>query len=174
MRPLHCKRPFLFACLLVVDVCIIVLWLASLFWTEYMDGPLSYHSPYNVHLQYLHNVQCIGGRFVVEYFDFTSYSFERPKGRFDVRYPISWIGRIGFVSPTVNRDDGRLLVDIPLWIVACVLTLGAIATGRVPVPEAESGHCAVCGYDLTGNLSGRCPECGSAVGAAEHESHECV
>jgi len=23
------------------------------------------------------------------------------------------------------------------------------------------GHCAECGYDLTGNISGRCPECGT-------------
>lgn len=27
-----------------------------------------------------------------------------------------------------------------------------------------SGHCASCGYDLTGNVSGRCPECGREIG----------
>lgn len=27
----------------------------------------------------------------------------------------------------------------------------------------RSGHCAGCGYDLTGNESGRCPECGIAA-----------
>lgn len=26
------------------------------------------------------------------------------------------------------------------------------------------GHCRGCGYDLTGNVSGRCPECGQQVG----------
>lgn len=26
-------------------------------------------------------------------------------------------------------------------------------------------HCAKCAYDLTGNLSGTCPECGTAIGA---------
>ncbi len=26
------------------------------------------------------------------------------------------------------------------------------------------GHCQHCGYNLTGNVSGRCPECGTAVG----------
>ena len=26
------------------------------------------------------------------------------------------------------------------------------------------GHCQGCGYDLTGNVSGRCPECGREVG----------
>jgi ABC-type ATPase with predicted acetyltransferase domain len=25
------------------------------------------------------------------------------------------------------------------------------------------GHCQKCGYDLTGNVSGRCPECGTAI-----------
>lgn len=25
------------------------------------------------------------------------------------------------------------------------------------------GHCQTCGYDLTGNLSGVCPECGTEV-----------
>jgi predicted Zn-ribbon and HTH transcriptional regulator len=28
------------------------------------------------------------------------------------------------------------------------------------------GHCRSCGYDLTANASGRCPECGAAVDAA--------
>jgi|tagenome__1003787_1003787.scaffolds.fasta_scaffold17314810_2 hypothetical protein len=31
----------------------------------------------------------------------------------------------------------------------------------------EQGRCASCGYDLTGNVSGRCPECG-AIASAEH------
>jgi hypothetical protein len=25
------------------------------------------------------------------------------------------------------------------------------------------GHCQKCGYDLTGNVSGRCPECGTPI-----------
>jgi predicted amidophosphoribosyltransferase len=25
------------------------------------------------------------------------------------------------------------------------------------------GHCQNCGYNLTGNVSGRCPECGQAI-----------
>ena len=25
------------------------------------------------------------------------------------------------------------------------------------------GHCQKCGYDLTGNVSGRCPECGTEL-----------
>jgi hypothetical protein len=29
--------------------------------------------------------------------------------------------------------------------------------------RASAGHCARCGYDLTGNVSGICPECGHAI-----------
>ena len=30
-----------------------------------------------------------------------------------------------------------------------------------PDPRTLSGHCNKCGYNLTGNLSGICPECGT-------------
>src|SRR5206468_1705857 len=30
---------------------------------------------------------------------------------------------------------------------------------------SDSPLCTVCGYDLTGNLSGTCPECGKGIGA---------
>src|SRR5436309_2931338 len=32
--------------------------------------------------------------------------------------------------------------------------------------RAGRGECLGCGYDLTGNASGRCPECGAAIGPA--------
>ncbi|HPM24999.1 MAG TPA: hypothetical protein PLP66_13915 [Phycisphaerae bacterium] len=38
---------------------------------------------------------------------------------------------------------------------------------RTPRPH---GHCPKCGYDLTGNTSGVCPECGGAV--SRHDGHE--
>ncbi len=33
-----------------------------------------------------------------------------------------------------------------------------------PIPDA--GHCPICEYDLRGNASGRCPECGTPIAAA--------
>jgi hypothetical protein len=36
---------------------------------------------------------------------------------------------------------------------------GGAGFNRVPVPP----KCEVCGYDLTGNMSGRCPECGHDI-----------
>jgi len=32
-----------------------------------------------------------------------------------------------------------------------------------PSDRHSPGHCQTCGYDLTGNESGRCPECGTEV-----------
>ena len=29
--------------------------------------------------------------------------------------------------------------------------------------RASTGRCARCGYDLTGNVSGACPECGTPI-----------
>ncbi len=37
---------------------------------------------------------------------------------------------------------------------------------RAPGP----GDCAQCGYDLTGNVSGRCPECGAEVGGKDDKA----
>ena len=53
---------------------------------------------------------------------------------------------------------------IPMWLVFVVLAIPAIVLWwrdlRARVP---AGCCAVCGYCLEGNVSGRCPECGTAV-----------
>ena len=45
-----------------------------------------------------------------------------------------------------------VLIATPGLIVAVLIA----ATGREPQPN----RCRVCGYDLTGNVSGKCPECG--------------
>jgi len=39
------------------------------------------------------------------------------------------------------------------------VTLFFLIPKRIP-----PGHCQTCGYDLTGNVSGRCPECGTPIG----------
>ncbi len=76
----------------------------------------------------------------------------------------------------VSDDGARVLgspyvpacewsVDLPFWfpLALCVVPTAYLwwRRGRRIPP----GHCRKCGYNLTGNVSGRCPECGSAVAA---------
>ena len=74
--------------------------------------------------------------------------------------PLRYHAGMGFAS---------VLLDVLLLVVA-VATLhvasraGAYLTDRFfPNPEARRrrGLCAACGYNLRGNLSGVCPECGT-------------
>ena len=51
-----------------------------------------------------------------------------------------------------------LLVTMCVYVAA--VTTAAFAEGLKWVP---AGHCRKCGYNLTGNVSGRCPECGAPV-----------
>ncbi len=54
----------------------------------------------------------------------------------------------------------------PTWLIVAAITILAAYTGhlwwRDRLPAA--GHCPACAYDLRGNISGRCPECGTLVG----------
>jgi hypothetical protein len=61
---------------------------------------------------------------------------------------------------------GRLVMAAPLRMLA-ILTLWLVAAlavwFRFGKSTPDDGRCKRCGYDLTGNLSGRCPECGTAT-----------
>lgn len=63
----------------------------------------------------------------------------------------------------VSRPGSGWFADIPLWIpfVTCC-TIAAVVHRHVRKPKP--GTCAKCGYNLTGNTSGACPECGTATG----------
>ncbi len=72
--------------------------------------------------------------------------------------------RMGLFLPYTVEWWWQKLIVIPLWIM--FLPMMAISTlfwwlghrGRLP-----PGSCKDCGYNLTGNVSGRCPECGNAT-----------
>ncbi len=52
---------------------------------------------------------------------------------------------------------------IPLWLPILLLLIPTVYLWWLDRDAIEPGHCVQCGYDLTGNVSGRCPECGGAI-----------
>jgi hypothetical protein len=74
------------------------------------------------------------------------------------RFELDWVPH---VADCMQSSVGSWWeVNVPLWLPLLVTAIPAVrmVSGRRRVP---SGHCQNCGYDLTGNVSGRCPECGS-------------
>lgn len=69
----------------------------------------------------------------------------------------------GWTWLPVRRDIGTIsLLVLPLWIPFLVL---ALPTGWLFYLDrrAVPGHCPKCRYDLRGNTTTVCPECGHAV-----------
>jgi hypothetical protein len=53
---------------------------------------------------------------------------------------------------------------VPFWLVVLVTgTAPAVHLWRKRRARMAAGRCVSCGYNLTGNVSGVCPECGSPV-----------
>ena len=71
--------------------------------------------------------------------------------------PLTWFGRLG-VSRTRISASGYVHLSLPL-----LATLFPALMLWWPRRLSLPGHCAPCGYDLTGNVSGVCPECGEKV-----------
>ena len=64
-------------------------------------------------------------------------------------------------------DFTSRLHRFPLWIPLALFVIWTAFAWRSYVRnQPRFGTCSSCGYDLSGNLSGVCPECGVAVGAA--------
>ncbi len=53
-------------------------------------------------------------------------------------------------------------ITLPLWLPFLLTAIPTVILWRRD-RRIPPGHCQRCGYDLTGNVSGRCPECGSAI-----------
>ena len=77
-------------------------------------------------------------------------------------------GQIEFAQGELCRQMGDVFVTIvPLWPISAALGFAAVAFWILDQRPSQPGRCHKCGYDLTGNVSGRCPECGWRVKKAE-------
>ena len=73
-------------------------------------------------------------------------------------------GKLPYVPPIWTR---RVLVQLPMWFPTVLFAAYPIfAFIRGPLRRwrrRRKGLCITCGYDLTGNVSGVCPECGAEI-----------
>jgi len=69
--------------------------------------------------------------------------------------------------PEIYSVAGGQVAIVPFWLVIAVFCPIAFVQWRRTIRELRipPGHCPTCGYDLTGNISGVCPECGGKVTA---------
>ena len=70
---------------------------------------------------------------------------------------------LGLVWPELRALDRDLVSFVmPFW---CLLVLTAIPTALLWDRDRRKppGNCQQCGYDLAGNESGVCPECGTKI-----------
>lgn len=85
--------------------------------------------------------------------------------------------KLGIVLPRYLRQRlavtggscEALILILPLWVP--VFIFGPIAVFLVLFPRTiPPTHCQQCGYDLTANVSGKCPECGAAYSVDQIQS----
>ena len=99
--------------------------------------------------------------------------------------PTKQASRSEFRNPLqFDRTQGSLLlrsvrhgqyrttwIVFPFWLLTALLAvLGAVPVFRGPVRQVWRrwrGYCVTCGYNLTGNRSGRCPECGEHIHSSD-------
>jgi hypothetical protein len=76
----------------------------------------------------------------------------------------SLLNRLGFYGSMSNeKGDLSVVATVPFWLVTPIAAAPVLVVFAREVRRrrrAARNRCAVCGYDLTGNVSGVCPECG--------------
>jgi len=89
----------------------------------------------------------------------------------------TWLGCKFYSGQSVWPDGNTWAVHsalLPPWelpIPFLLYPLFALLLGSYRLlRRIPTGHCQKCGYDLTGNVSGRCPECGSVITAVSPPS----
>lgn len=82
---------------------------------------------------------------------------------------IPWIGILFFLLFVVRITSVGLVIAAPTIIVAGVINF--FLFDRAVVRERTGFRCRGCGYDLQGQVEGRCPECGAKFELAALAAH---
>ncbi len=82
---------------------------------------------------------------------------------------LCWAGLLGGSTlATSLMERGSIFPGaVPLAVIMLAVSISSVATlAHFPARPPLPGFCAGCGYNLTGNVSGICPECGRAAASA--------
>ena len=77
-----------------------------------------------------------------------------------------WHGPTRETCPPLSGRRWVWVLSVPLWLVLVVLALPTAFLWWRDRRCIREGFCRKCGYDLTGNVSGRCPECGTEINSS--------
>lgn len=72
--------------------------------------------------------------------------------------PMPFVG----ACPLIGKRTGVVVAGVPYWLPMILFGVVAAVLFRWDRPARE-GSCVGCGYDLRGNTTGRCPECGNVI-----------
>lgn len=78
-------------------------------------------------------------------------------------YHMTWQGQT-FTETAFNWKDGCARLAVAAFFLSAFVPIyKAVERHCVRSAERAEGSCGTCGYNLTGNVSGVCPECGTPV-----------
>lgn len=67
------------------------------------------------------------------------------------------------LRPSIARQIGMRWINLPTWIPLILVAAPTAILWRAHMKRPRKGACPSCRYNLTGNVSGVCPECGTSV-----------
>ena len=97
------------------------------------------------------------------YFESGAYSMFATRGQWPAE---GWLGIGRSRWPVIWRPEApALLLMMPLWMPLSGAVIPTVFLCRRTL-RSPPGHCQTCGYNLTGDVSGVCPECGTPIAAS--------
>jgi uncharacterized paraquat-inducible protein A len=86
------------------------------------------------------------------------------------------VGKLSISGRAVSKEEAPwimvFMVAVCLWSLVNGLLLWQALHEEKREMRRRSGLCANCGYDLSGNTTGRCPECGATSQTVATEASE--
>ena len=137
-----------------------VMWLCSIWWRLYIDSG----TPIGGHVR--HGIRLSGGAISLSR---TSYGSGLMAGlefysgcERILTTNVAWwpcLNKTTQSGVTVSGPISAFEISLPLWLPFLIVAFPTAILWRRErwIP---AGHCRECGYNLTGNVSGVCPECG--------------